>query len=116
MAFETFTAGRKITKEPHVSILKQGNFGFNSGCMKVLKENAVTHMLLMFDKDTNRIAFKPCSKEAQGAYALRTTRGIAQISGTSFLKTYGVAYSDATRSYPATWQDGLLIISLTLGS
>jgi len=112
MAFETFTAGRKITKEPHVSILKQGNFGFNSGCMKLLKENAVTHMQLLFDRETQRIAFKPCTPETQGAYIVRKNNGVGQISGTGFLKTYGVAYSDATRSYPATWQDNLLIISL----
>jgi hypothetical protein len=112
MAFETFTAGRKITKEPQVSILKQGNFGFNSGCMKLLKEKSITHMQLLFDRETQRIAFKPCTPETQGAYIIRENNGTGQISGTSFLKTYDIAYSEATRAYPATWENGLLIISL----
>ena len=112
MAFETFTSGRVVTKEPRVTIIKQGVFNLNSGVMKIFKENAVTRLQLMFDKETNRIAFKPCSKDALGAYTLRNQKGIGQISGTSFLKTYGIAYSAATRSFPAIWQDGLLIISL----
>ncbi len=57
-------------------------------------------------------AFKPCTPETQGAYMVRENNGAGQISGTSFLKTYGVAYSAATRSFPAIWQDNLLIISL----
>jgi hypothetical protein len=95
--------------------MKQGNFNFNTGAMKLLKDKAVTHLQLMYDKDTNRIAFKPCSKETAGAYALRSVKGGGQVSGSAFLKNYGIDHSQ-TRSCPATWQDGLLIISLTLGS
>ena len=80
--------------------------------MKLLKEKSITHMQLLFNRDTQRIAFKPCTQETQGAYIVRKNNGVGQISGMSFLKTYGVAYSEATRSYPATWQDNLLIISL----
>ena len=114
MAFETFTGGRIITKEPRVTLIKQGVFNFNGAVMKIFKENAVTCLQLLFDKDTNRIAFKPCSKEAPGAYTLRNQKGIGQVSGTSFLKTYGIAYSDATRSYPAVWnsEQGMLIVNL----
>ncbi len=112
MAFETFTAGRRISKEPKVSIMKHGNFNFNSGCMKQLKEKSITHMQLLFDKETNRIAFKPCNKEAAGAYALRNTRSGAQISGTAFLGAYSIPYSEASRSFSITWQDNLLIICL----
>lgn len=112
MAFEAFTGGRIVTKEPRVTLLKQGNFNFNSGVMKILTENAVTHLQLLYDKETNRIAFKPCSKETPGAYEMRTTKGGGQVSGTAFLKYHGVSFADMTRSLPAAWQDGLLIISL----
>jgi len=112
MAFETFTAGRKITKEPRVSILKQGNFGLNSGVTMLLKENAVTHVQLLFDKETNRIAFKPCTPETAGAYIIRGVKGAGQISGMAFLKNYAISYGTETRSYPAVWQDNMLIISL----
>ena len=47
-------------------------------------------------------------------HTLRNQKGIGQISGTSFLKTYGIAYSDQTRSYPAVWnsEQGMLIVNL----
>ena len=112
MAFEAFTSGRRITKEPAVSIMKQGGFNFNSGSTKLFKENAVTHLQLMFDKETNRIAFKPCTQETPGAYALRHVKSMGQVSGNAFLNHHKIPYSEATRSFPATWQDDLLIISL----
>ncbi len=114
MAFETFTGGRIVTKDPRVSLLKQGVFNFNTGTMKIFKEQAVTHMQMLFDIETNRIAFKPCSKTSEGAYALRTIKGIGQISGTSFLKNYKIPYGTETRSYPAVWntEQGMLIVNL----
>ncbi|MFA6173349.1 MAG: hypothetical protein WC701_06645 [Kiritimatiellales bacterium] len=39
-------------------------------------------------------------------------KGISQVSGTAFLKYNGIRFGDQTRSYPAVWQDGMLIISL----
>lgn len=111
MAFEAFTGGRIITKDPKVSILKQGNFDFNVGTTKILEEKSVTHLQLLYDKESNRIAFKPCDEKTPGAYPLRGTKGISQVSGTAFLKFHGI-FSDATRSFPAVWQDGMLIIRL----
>lgn len=111
MAFEAFTTGKRITKDPSVSIMKQGNFNFNSGSMKILKAQNTTQVQLLFDKDTNRIAFKPCPKETPGAYTLRTQKGIGHISGTAFLKHCGIAHPE-TRALPAIWENGLLIISL----
>lgn len=111
MAFEAFTGGRIITKDPRVTILKQGNFNFNCGTMDILEGKNITHMQLLYDKETSRIAFKSCSKETPGAYELRIIKGIGQVSGTAFLKHHGI-FSGTTRSFPAVWQDGLLIISL----
>jgi hypothetical protein len=114
MAFETFTGGRTVTKEPRVSLLKQGNFNFNSGSMKILKEQAVTHLQLLFDKETNRIAFKPCRKTDQGAFKLREIKGLGQVSGVAFLKTYSIPFGTETISYPAVWntEQQMLIINL----
>lgn len=112
MSFEAYTGGRRITKDPAVSILKQGNFNLNSGSMKLLKQQNTTHVQLLFDKDTNRIAFKPCAKKTPGAYALRTVRGQGQVSGIAFLKNFQIPFGDASRAYPAKWENGMLIISL----
>lgn len=80
--------------------------------MKILQDNAVTHLQLLYDKETSRIAYKPYSKETPGAYEMRTSKGGGQVSGTAFRKYHGVSFADMTRSLPAVWQDGMLIISL----
>lgn len=114
MSFELFTAGRRQTKDPRVTIIKSGVFNFNCGTVKIFSDNAVTYLQVFFDKETNRIAFKPSTKSADGAYIIRIKKGIGQISGTSFLKNYKIRYEDQTRSYPAVWntEQNMLIISL----
>ena len=114
MPFETFTGKRVVTKEPRISIIKQGHFSFNTGAMQVLKNKAATHLQLLFDRDTNRIAFKPCAKDAEGAYMLRETKGVGAVSGIPFLKFCGLATPKETRSYPVMWDEnnGMLLLQL----
>jgi hypothetical protein len=67
-----------------------------------------------YDKESRRIAFKPCAKDAAGAFSLRLIKGIGQVSGTSFMKCHGIPFGGESRSFPAVWDDasGMLIISL----
>lgn len=114
MAFEAFTGTQTVTNAPKVSLLKQGNFNFNNGALKVLKEKGASYLQLFFDKETNRIGFKPCDKETQGAYKLRENKGVGQISGMAFLKYYQIEYTSKTRAFPASFDDKehMLIINL----
>lgn len=114
MSFEIYTEGRIVTREPRVTLLKHGIFNLNTGSMRIFKEQAVSHVLLMYDKETNRVAFKPCGSDTKGAYRLRTVKGIGQVSGGSFLKFYNIPHGEKTRSYPAVWnsEQGMLIINL----
>ena len=80
--------------------------------MKILTENSVSYIQLLYDKETNRIAFKPCSKETPGSYELRASKGIGQVSGAAFLKYNGIPFARGSRSFPSAWHDGMLIISL----
>lgn len=82
--------------------------------MKILKNKAATHLRLLYDRDTNRIAFKPCAKDAEVAYMLRETKGIGAVSGISFLKFCGLALPKETRSYPVMWdaEAGMLLLQL----
>lgn len=114
MAFEAFTGTQTFTNSPKVSLLKQGNFNFNNGALKILKEKGATHLQLLFDKDTNRIGFKPCNKDTVGAYKLRENKGVGQISGMAFLKYYGIEYSSKTRAFPATFDDKLKMLIINL--
>jgi hypothetical protein len=104
----------RTPNEPKVSILKQGNFGLNAAVAKLFKERQVEYVVLMFDAETNRIAFKPAKKEEQGAYQLRGQKGALQISGLAFLKNYNIPHKEGTKSYPASWSDelGMLIVQL----
>ena len=114
MGFEPFLGGRVVTKEPRITIIKQGIFNFNKATIKILKERKTTHIQLLYDKTTRRIAFKPCSAKTPGATVLRDQKGVGQVSGVSFLKTYDIPYADKTRSYPAKWDEAekMFIIKL----
>jgi len=115
MPFETFTGtGCSFTGEPKVTILKQGNFNFNATTLRILQEHRVEYLQLLYDKDSNRIAFKPCTKTDEGAYAMRVKKNTGQVSGTAFLKCYGISFGEQTRSYPAAWnaEQSLLIVNL----
>ena len=115
MAFEAFTSIKsRSTGEPKVSILKQGNFSFNSSTMKLIKDKNIDYVILMFDRDTKRIAFKPAQKGEAGAYTLRHMKGLAQVSGVAFLNNYEINYKEQSISYPVTWSDeaGMLILQL----
>ena len=115
MAFETFTGRQTVTNEPRVSILKQGNFNFNNGASKILHDKSVAFLQLLFDKETNRIGFKPSGKGKPGAYKLRESKGGSQISGMAFLKHYQIPYKSGTRSYPASWDDEQKMLIIDLG-
>ena len=115
MAFEAFTGRQKVTNEPKVTLLKQGNFNFNNGALKLLKEKGTDYLQLLFDKETNRVAFKPCDKNTQGAYKLRDNKGVGQISGMAFLKHYRIEYKDKTRSFPAAFDEKRQIMVINLG-
>ncbi|MEE4241786.1 MAG: hypothetical protein V2I36_09970 [Desulfopila sp.] len=115
MAFETFTGRQSITNEPKISILKQGLFNFNNGAAKILQEKKITHLQILYDKDANKIGFKPCSEKKPGAYKVRAGKGGgAQISGMAFLNHFKIPYKSSTRSYPASWDESqkLLIIEV----
>ena len=114
MAFETFTAKHVVNKAPRVSILKQGNFSFNSGSMKILKGNSATHLQMLYDRKAGHIGFKPCRKNSPGAYTLREARGIGQLSGLSFLKHYGIPFGGKSVSHSAEWdaKEKMLVIKL----
>ena len=74
---------------------------------------SVSHLQLLYDKESDRIAFKPCDEKTPGAYPLRGAKGISQVSGTAFLKYNGIPFAEGTRPFPAVWSDGMLIISLS---
>lgn len=117
MAFEAFTGRQTVTNDPKVSILKQGNFNFNNGATKLLHDKSASYVQLLYDKDNNKIGFKPCRKDKTGAYKLRESKGGAQVSGMAFLKHYQIPYKDSTHSYPAHWDSDkkMLIIDLDEG-
>ena len=117
MAFELFTKKnkKKSPKKPTVTILKQGIFSFNAGCISIFQEKNITFLQLMFDQEGQMIAFKPCRKNAPGAFPLRITKTAAQVSGTSFLKNYEIPYREQSRKYDAEWDNEQKMLIIKLG-
>jgi len=122
MAFKAFSRVKskttkkraKVEKAPTVTILKQGNFSFNTGAVKLLGKTPPGKILLMFDKDAKSIGFKPARKSKKEAYTLRVVKGIGQVSGNAFLRSYGIPFGESSKKYPAKWNEelGLLVIKL----
>ena len=116
MAFELFTKKnkKKTPKKPTVTILKQGIFSFNSGCVAIFQEKNITFLQLLYDRDTKKIGFKPCRKNSPGAFPLRITKTAGQVSGTSFLKNYEIPFRDGSKKYEAQWDEAekMLVIQL----
>ena len=57
---------------------------------------------LLFDKETQQIAIKPCNPSALGARKVNTRSYNYTISSKAFLKYYKIPFTE-TYSYKATW-------------
>lgn len=73
-------------------------------------------MVLMYDRETQRVGIKILNQPVAHAYPLRKTKNSRQCSASSFLRFYEIEH-DQTRSYPAEWseKEGAIVIRLDQG-
>lgn len=117
MPFNTYpggTMGKVAEEQPKATLLKQGNLNLNTAATNLFKERGVSHVQLLYDRDTNRMAFKPCKSTEEGAYPLRPKDTCCQVSSQSFVRFYGIRFGKKSTTYPAEWDDesGMLIVDL----
>lgn len=104
MAFEVFEGrGRKAAVTPRVSVSKTGLISVNRACRERFLADTEAVQLL-FDADSGQVGIRPVDKDAEHAYAFRTGKTGGQVSGTAFLKHYGIDHAK-TATYDADWDD-----------
>jgi len=106
MAFEVFEhRGRTFSGTPLLSISKNGMFSLN-GAARTQRFKKTERVILLYDRETNRVAVKPIKKERPNAYKISSKNGLAMFAATSFLKYYKIDYN-RTRKYVLAWDETL---------
>jgi hypothetical protein len=104
MAWEVFTRPVIRTGEPAVTIGKMGRIGFNMVATQIFQENSVTHVVLMWNKESSECAVRSASSKDPGAYKLtfnQKSNG-AGFSAVTFLNYIRYDWTE-TRAFNAAW-------------
>jgi hypothetical protein len=104
MGYEIFTRTKVSTVTPSISINKQCRIGLNRATTAIFKTNAVEFVLLLWDADRSRMAFRPIVKKDSRAYGVSYAKQGGMFTAKMFLEHIGYDYSES-RTYPATWND-----------
>jgi hypothetical protein len=106
MSYEIFEKTIRRDTEPRVTISTLGRIQFNASASRILDKNAVETVLLLWDKDTRKIAIKSISKKDDRAYRMRYAKKGkgAGFAAKTFLEWCGYNYSE-TKGYPCEWNE-----------
>lgn len=113
MAFETFTKRMiPLAKEPYATVQKKGIISLNAPAHQLLGGPRAVELL--YDADEQLIGLRPVDQSVEHAYLIRGEPGQATsflLSGTAFVKHYGIDVSQSVRR-PVKMIDGMLVIDL----
>jgi hypothetical protein len=104
MGYEIFTRTRVSTVTPSISINKQCRIGLNRATTAIFQTNAVEFVLLLWDADQSRMAFRPVVKKDSRAYGVSYAKSGGMFTAKMFLEHIGYDYSEG-RTFPATWNE-----------
>lgn len=115
MAFEVYTRSYIRTTAPKITITNLGRLAINNSAAALLRKNNEQFVLLLFDKDTHRVAIQPAKKEDNRTYVLhaygpkgRSGMGFSAVTFLNFIK---YDWSE-TRSFTAEWHENMLIFAI----
>lgn len=113
MAYEIFTREVIRTGSPRISVNTLGRVGINQPATKILKDNAVEFVLLLWDRERNKIAIRPIAKKDKRSYILTfALKGNgAGFSAKTFFNYIGYNYSK-TQSLAAEWNEKESILEI----
>lgn len=116
MAYAIYERTNTRVSTPTITLATNGRIILNVAATRIFHGNAVEFVLLLFDKDQEKIALRPISKKDKRAYKITYPKNLngCSFSGKGFLDFAKVDYSKK-RSFPAVWNenDGLLELSLS---
>ena len=115
MGFEKYEKKGGRHSDPIVSITSAGQLTLNRACTDAyFKNKEFVH--LYFDKEKRAIGIVAADKDANNAFKLTTNeiQSNSSISGTSFLKHYGIDFKNAKRYVPL-WSDKEEMLIIKVG-
>ena len=115
MAYEVFKRTGVRVEEPALSLVPDGRIALNAAAVRVLAQEGIKSVLLLWDKTNNRVALKAASKGDKNAYAVSIVRDkhSGSLRAKSFLGHIG--WSAAKRTMlPANWNERERMFEVTL--
>ena len=106
MAYEVFKRTSVRVEEPTLAITPGGSIVFNAAAARILAGAGVKAALLLWDKNTNKLAVKATAKGDRNAFAVTLIRGTSSgsLRAMSFLNHVGWG-AKHRESLPATWNE-----------
>ena len=115
MAYEVFERIIKRVTSPMLTISSLGRLSFNTAASETLHKKAVVDVLLMWDKESRKMAIRSINKKDDRSYRMRFSRRnkAAGFAAKAFLEYIGYDYS-ASKAFPCVWNEdqGMFEISL----
>src|SRR5207245_6016820 len=106
MGYQIFEKRNTRITTPALTVTQNGRIMLNVAAARIFHDNAVESVLLLLDKDQNKMALRPINKKDTRAY--RVTYGKnnngCSFSGKAFLDWAKVDYSKK-RTFPASWNE-----------
>jgi hypothetical protein len=108
--FEEFTGRFVPARGPRVGLQSRGGFSLNKAAYELLDKP--THVVLLYDRETNAVGMRPAAEDVPHAYPVRKQKGADSyiITGKSFCDHYSIPYGQSTQHFTPTLEDGTLVI------
>ena len=106
MPFEVFSRKTSRVGTPMVTFTTLGRIAVNKSATRVLEKDAVEFVVLLWDRETRRIAIRPLTKRDPRAYVVAYGKkgNGAGFSAKTFLDYIEYDFS-VSRSFPVEWND-----------
>jgi hypothetical protein len=114
MAYEVFKRTGARVESPTLSIVPDGRIVMNAATIRIVKENRITSVLLLWDPTNHRLALKATQRGDKNSYAVSVSASShsGSLRAKSFLSHIGwkatkremisVAWSEKERMFEAT--------------
>lgn len=97
VAYELFERVAVRVDEPTLSVAPGGRIAFNAAACRILLDAKIKTVVILWDKDTNRIAVKAASKGEKNAFGISFTGDNHSASLTAKLFLRRIAWSASKR-------------------
>ena len=104
MAYELFKRSAVRVETPSIALVPDGRIGFNAAAARILRENGVKSVFLLWDRENRKIALKAAAKGERNAFAVSLVRQShsGSLRAKSFFAHLGLKLTKR-ELLPASW-------------